>query len=59
MVSTMMGSMWYLDSGAYFHMTGNKELFSSLEEKDIHMHINMGDEGRYNTIGIGTVTFQR
>ena len=24
MASTMMGSMWYLDSGAYFHMMGNK-----------------------------------
>ena len=23
------------------------------------MHIEMGDDGRYNTIGIGTVTFQR
>jgi len=35
MVSSMMGSVWYLDSGFSFHMTSNKELFSNLEEKDL------------------------
>ena len=45
MVYSVMGSVWYLDSGAYFHMTGDKELFSSLEEKDLRMHIEMGDDG--------------
>ena len=59
MGSIVMGSMSYLDSGASFHMTGNKELFSSLEEKDLHMHIEMGDDGRYSATRIGTVTFQR
>ena len=40
-----MGSVWYLDSGASFHMTGDKDLFSDLEEKDFQMHIEMGDDG--------------
>ena len=53
-----MGSMWYLDSGESFHITGNKELFSSLEEKDIQMHIEMGDDGRYNATRIGTLLFR-
>ena len=48
MVSSTMGSMWYLDSGASFHMMRDKELFSSLEEKDLQMHIEMGDDGRYS-----------
>ena len=39
MVSSVMGSMWYLESVASFHITDNKGLFSSLEEKDLEMHI--------------------
>ena len=59
MVTSVMGIVWYLDSGDSFHMTGNKYFFSDLEEKDLHMHINMGDDGRYSTTDIGTVTFLR
>ena len=59
MVSSALGSVWYLDSGASFHMMGDKELFSSLEEKDLQMHIEMGDDGWYSATGIGTITFQR
>ena len=58
LVSSAMGSM-YLDSGDSFHMTGDKELFSDLEEKDLQMHIEMGDDGRYSVTGIGTITFKR
>ena len=53
-----MGSVWYLDSGASFHMTGDKELFSDLEEKDLQMHIEIGDDGWYSAMGIGTITFE-
>ena len=59
MVSSMMGSVWYLDSGASFHMTSDQELFSALEEKDLQMHIEMGADGRYSATGLGTITFQR
>jgi hypothetical protein len=59
MVSSALGSVWYLDSGTSFHMTGDKEFFSDLEEKDLKMHIDMGDDGRYSANGIGTITFQR
>jgi len=52
----MMG-MWYLDSGASFHMNNNKEFFSDLEEKDLQMHIKIGDDGRYSVIEIGTIIF--
>ena len=35
LVSSCMGSVWYLDSVVSFHMTRDKELFSDLEEKDL------------------------
>jgi hypothetical protein len=59
MALSALGSVWYLDSDASFHMTGDKELFSDLEEKDLKMHIEMGDDGRYSETGIGTITFHR
>eukprot|EP00253_Pinus_taeda_P034816 PITA_34816 len=59
MVSSMMGCVWYLDNGASFHMIGDKNLFSALEEKDLKMCIEMGNDGRYSVSGVGAVPFQR
>lgn len=57
MVSSMMGYVWYLDSGASFHMTSDKNLFNALEEKYLKMRIEMGDDGIYSVSGVGTVSF--
>ena len=59
MVSLMVGCVWYLDSGASFHMTGNKILFSTLEEKDLNMRIEMGDDGKYHVSGEGMIVFHK
>jgi hypothetical protein len=59
MASSASGLVWYLDSGASFHMAGDKDFFSDLEKKDIKMNIEMGENGRYSVTGIGTITFQR
>ena len=59
MVSSMVGSGWFLDSGASFHMTGDKSLFSTLEEKDLQILIAMGNDEKYSVSGVGTVIFQR
>ena len=48
-----------MDSGTSFHMMGDKDYFIDLEEKDLRMHIEMGDDGRYSVTGIGAITFQR
>ena len=55
----MIGSVWFLDSGASFHMTRDKDLFTDLDEKDLGVHIEMGDDGRYSVTGIGTISFER
>ena len=34
LVSSVMGSVWFLDSGVSFHMTEDKDLFSDLDEKE-------------------------
>eukprot|EP00253_Pinus_taeda_P003072 PITA_03072 len=59
LVSSVMGSVWFLDSGASFHMTGDRDLFFDLDEKDLGVHIEMGDDGRYSATGIGTISFER
>jgi len=59
LVSSVMGSVWFLDSGVSFHMTGDRDLFSDLEDKDFGVHIEMGDDSRYSAIGIGTISFER
>jgi len=40
-------------------MTDDKSLFNKLQEKDLQMHIEMCDDGKYHVSGEGTVAFQR
>jgi len=56
MVTPVMDSEWYLDSGASSHMTYNKEFLCDLEERDLHMHNDMGDEGRYSVHRYGYIS---
>lgn len=57
--STVRGTDWYLDFGASYHMTGNKECFSTLEDKDLQMHIELWYDGKYSATIIGVVTIKR
>eukprot|EP00253_Pinus_taeda_P021015 PITA_21015 len=59
MVSSMVGCDWFLDSGASFHITNNTSLFSTLEEKDLQILIEMGNDEKYSVSGVGTMVFQR
>lgn len=59
LVSSVMGSVWFLDNGAPFYMTGDRDLFSDLDEKDLGVHIEIGDDGRYSETGIDTISFVR
>jgi len=59
MVSSTVGSGWFPDSGDSFHMTSDKSLFSTLEEKDLQILIVMDNDEKYSVSGVGTVIFQR
>jgi len=59
MVSSLVGSGWFLDSGDSFHMTSKKSLFSTLEEKYLQILIEMGNDEKYSVSGVGKVAFQR
>jgi len=37
---------WYLDSGAFHHMTKAHELFNNLMEKDSGTHVELGDNAK-------------
>jgi len=58
MVSSMMGCGWFLDSGASFHMTDDKSLFSTLKDKDLQILIAMCNDEKYSVLGVGTVSFR-
>eukprot|EP00253_Pinus_taeda_P023126 PITA_23126 len=58
-VSSMVGSGWFLNSGTFLHMTDDKSLFSTLEEKDLQILIAMCNDEKYSVSGIGIVIFQR
>eukprot|EP00253_Pinus_taeda_P009669 PITA_09669 len=51
----MVGCVWYLDSAATFHMSGDKNIFRTLEEKDLQMRIEMGDDGKYHVVSANIV----
>ena len=34
-------------------------MFTDLDEKDLRVHIEMGNDGRYSVTGIGTISFER
>ena len=58
MVSTTGSSIWYIDSGASSHMTGQKRFLRDLMEGGTRINVELGDDARYQAQGIGTVSFQ-
>ena len=59
MESTTRSSIWYIDSGASSHMTGQKRFFRDLHEGGTGIHVELGDDARYQAQGVGTVSFER
>lgn len=44
----LIGSVWYLESSAAFHMIGCRYFFSDMGEKYLEIHIEMGDNKIYS-----------
>ena len=47
MESTTSSRIWYIDSEASSHMTGQKRFFKNLQEGGINIHVELGDNTRY------------
>ena len=59
MESTTGSSIWYINNGASSHITGHKRFFRDLQEGGRGIHVELGDDARYQEKGVGTVSFQR
>ena len=59
MSSATVSNMWFVDSGASFHMTGCKAFFTRLQEGGVNLVIELRDDRRYKAQGVGIVSFQR
>jgi hypothetical protein len=55
--STTTRSAWYFDSGSSHHMTKEHEIFNSLTERDLEVHVELGDDSKYVVKGEGTIMF--
>ena len=47
MASTTGSSIWYIDSGASSHMTGQKRFFKDLQEGGTGIHVELGDDALF------------
>jgi hypothetical protein len=62
--STLLGSVtpgedtWLIDSGASKHMIGQKDIISSLIEKDLPQKVSLGDDYQYPIKGMGESTYK-
>ena len=62
--STLSGSVspgedtWIIDSGASKHMTGQRDILSSLTEKNFPQKVTLGDDYQYPVKGVGESTYK-
>jgi hypothetical protein len=47
MSGTIVSNMWFVDSGASYHMTRCKEWFTRLQEGGVNIVIELGDDRCY------------
>jgi hypothetical protein len=50
-------NIWYIYSGASSHMTGVREHFTDLRDREVKMEFALGDDTIVRVAGRGTITF--
>lgn len=55
--SSVSIGVWYIDSGASWHMTGIRECFSDYQEERKNFQITMGNKAKCTPVGKGTIVF--
>jgi len=58
MTSAASSEVWYIDSGALWHMTEIRECFSKYQEEKMNFPITMGNKAKCTLVGKGTIVFQ-
>eukprot|EP00253_Pinus_taeda_P025439 PITA_25439 len=58
LASSASSEVWYIDSGASWHMTGILECFSDYQEERMSFQITMGNKAKCIPLGRGTIVFQ-
>ena len=56
--SSASPEIWYIDSGAFAHMTRVRECFSSYQEEQMNFKITMGNKVKCTPVGRGTIVFK-
>lgn len=59
MACSASSRVWFIDNEAANHMTRCKEFFSQPTKKDHRITIELGDDGKHSTMGMGTIKFER
>lgn len=58
MTSATSSEVWYIDSGALWHMRGIRECFSEYREEKMNFQITVGNKAKCTPVGKGTIVFQ-
>ena len=58
LASSASSEVWYINSGASWHMTGIRECFSNYQEERMNFQIIMGNKAKCTPVGRGIVVFQ-
>jgi hypothetical protein len=55
--NTISGVGWYVDNGASRHMTFNKKAFNRLQEQEVDIQVELGDDATYPSYWNGICLF--